>query len=710
MPSTAAGATEAVAGAPTPPVAERRPTRRTVHGVELSDDYAWLRDPQWQQVMRDPSVLQPDIRAYLEAENAYTEAALAGTGALRETLFAELKGRIKEHDDSVPDPDGPWEYFVRFVAGGDYPLLVRRPTGAADGAGEEVLLDGNREAEGHPFFALGGASHSRDHRHLAYAVDLNGSEFFEIRVLDMASGSLLPDRIASASGSLAWAADGETLFYTRLDDHHRPCQVLRHRLGGDPAEDVLVYEEKDPGFFLGVALTDSRELILIDSHDHATSEIRLLDAWRPAGEPLLVAAREPDLRYSIQHDAPRDRLLILTNLDGAEDFKLMAAPLAAPGRSSWRDLLPHEPGTLRLGMECFREHLVLLERVDALPRLTVLRLADGASHRIGFEEAAYSLGIDPSAAYDTTALRFVYSSPTTPAQTYAYDLESRERSLLKEQEVPSGHDAAAYRVERFHALAEDGEEIPVTLLHRADTPLDGSAPVLLYGYGAYGIAVPANFVTNRFSLVDRGFVYVIAHIRGGMDKGWRWYRNGKLEQKTNSFDDFVAVARSLIARGLARKGEISIMGGSAGGLLVGAVLNRAPELFKAAVADVPFVDTLNTMLDETLPLTPPEWPEWGNPITDAEAFARIRGYSPYDNVGRHGYPHLLVTAGLTDPRVTYWEPAKWVAKLRALKTDDQLLLLRTYMEAGHGGASGRFDKLKEVALTYAFLLEVFGRA
>ncbi len=698
-----------------PPVAERRPERREVHGVELTDDYGWLRDPQWQQVMRDPSVLQADIRAYLEAENAYAESVMADTEALRATLFAEMKGRIKEHDDSVPDPDGPWEYLVRFVEGGDYPLLVRRPTGASDGAGEQLLLDGNAEAEGHPFFALGGAVHSGDHRHLAYAVDLNGSEFFEIRIRDLESGALLDERIPSASGSLAWSADGRTLFYGQLDDHHRPCRVLRHRLGSDPSGDAVVYEEPDPGFFLGVSQSDSRRLVVIDSHDHATSEVRILDAATPEAEPTLIAARERDLRYSVTDDVERGRLLILTNLGDAEDFKLMEAPLEAPGRENWRDLLPHEPGTLRLAMEAFREHLVLLERVDALPRLTVLRLTDGASHRIAFDEAAYSLGIDSSIAYDTTTLRFVYSSPTTPAQSFAYDLETRERRLLKEQEVPSGHDASAYRVERFHTTADDGESIPVTLVHRADTPLDGRAPLLLYGYGAYGIAIPANFVTNRFSLLDRGFVFAIAHVRGGMDKGWRWYRDGKLEKKTNSFDDFVAVARDLVARGIAREGDapeggIAIHGGSAGGLLVGAALNRAPGLFKAAVADVPFVDTLNTMLDETLPLTPPEWPEWGDPIRDAAAFERIRSYSPYDNVEARAYPHVLVTAGLTDPRVTYWEPAKWVARLRRLKTDDNLLLLRTYMEAGHGGASGRFDKLKEVALVYAFLLKVFGRA
>ncbi|MEX2630256.1 MAG: S9 family peptidase [Tistlia sp.] len=693
-----------------PPVAERRPTSRTFHGIELADDYDWLRDPDWRRVMREPAALQADIRAYLEAENAYAEAQLADTAALRQTLFAELKGRIKEHDDSVPDPDGPWEYFARFVAGGDYPLLVRRPTGATEAVDEQVLLDGNREAADHRFFALGGASHSRDHRHLACAVDLNGSEFYEIRILEMASGRLLPERIASAAGSLAWSADGETLFYTRLDDNHRPCEVLRHRLGTDPAEDRSVYAESDPGFFLGVGLSDSRELVLIDSHDHATSEIRLLDAGDPEAAPRLVAARETDVRYSVQHDAPRERLLILTNAGGAEDFELVEAPLAAPGRENWRPLLAHEPGTLRLGLELFREHLVLLERVDALPRLTVLRLSDGAQHRVGFEEAAFSLGIDPSTAYDTTTLRFVYASPSTPAQTYAYDLESRTRRLLKEQEVPSGHDASAYKVERLHAPAGDGEQIPVTLVHRHDTPLDGSAPLLLYGYGAYGIAIPANFVPNRFSLLDRGFVFAIAHVRGGMDKGWRWYRDGKLEKKANSFDDFVAVARHLIERGVARPGEIAIHGGSAGGLLVGAVLNRAPELFKAAVADVPFVDTLNTMLDASLPLTPPEWPEWGDPVRDPEAFRRILGYSPYDNVGPRAYPPVLATAGLTDPRVLYWEPAKWVAKLRRLKTDDSLLLLRTYMEAGHGGASGRFDKLKEVALVYAFLLKVFGRA
>lgn len=693
---------------PIPPRAAEKPVTATHHGITLTDPYAWLRDPDWQRVMREPERLQPEIREQLEAENAWTEAALALTEALRRHLFDELKGRIKEDDSSVPEPDGPWAYYSRYREGGQHPLLCRRPS--ADEGPEQLLLDGDALAEGKAYFQLRAGEQSPDHRLMAYAVDETGSEFCEIRFRDLEAGADLPDRLADANGSLAWSADGRFLFYVVLDAAHRPCKVLRHRLGSAPAEDVTVYEEPDPGFFLGLGVTSSRRYIEIASHDHVTSEVRLIDAEAPEGAPILVAPRIAEERYTLAHDAPRSRFLILTNRDGAEDFKVVETPEATPGRENWRDLLPHEAGRLRFDLHLLRDHLVLLERVDALPRITVTRLADGASHEIAFPEAAYSLGLLPGHEYATTRLRFVYSSPATPQQTWDYELESRERRLRKQQEVPSGHDPEAYVVERLHAPAGDGESVPITLLRRRDTPLDGSAPLLLYGYGSYGIAIPAAFQPNRFSLVDRGFIHAVAHVRGGMDKGWAWYREGKLAKKANTFSDFLACARHLIDRGYAAEGNIAIQGGSAGGLLVGAALNQAPELFRAAVAEVPFVDVLNTMLDASLPLTPPEWNEWGNPLESPEAFARIRAYCPYDNVAAQGYPHILVTAGLTDPRVTYWEPAKWVAKLRALKTDDNLLLLRTYMSAGHAGAAGRFDKLEEVALVYAFLLQVFGKA
>ena len=445
---------------------------------------------------------------------------------------------------------------------------------------------------------------------------------------------------------------------------------------------------------------------MISAHDHTTSELRLIDAADPAAAPMLVAAREPEVQYDATDLG--DELLILTNADDAIDFKIVSAPLANPGRGDWSDLLPHQPGRYLLGLLLFQEHLVRLERLEGLPRIVVRRLSDGEEHTIAFEEEAYDLSVDPGYEFATTTLRFTYSSMTTPLRTYDYDMESRERSLRKEQEVPSGHDPADYVTRRILAPAADGAQVPVSLLYRKDTALDGSAPLMLYGYGSYGMSIPAGFSTNRLSLVDRGFVYAIAHIRGGDDKGYGWYLDGKLEAKMNTFTDFIAAGEALVREGFCRAGNIAAHGGSAGGMLMGVVVNLRPDLFRAIVAEVPFVDVLNTMCDADLPLTPPEWPEWGNPIEDAEAYARIADYSPYDRVAAKAYPAILATAGLTDPRVTYWEPAKWVARLRKLKTDGHLLLLKTNMDAGHGGAAGRFDRLKEVALVYAFLLKTFG--
>jgi oligopeptidase B len=697
------------AARPRAPLAPKRPQVREVHGATLVDDYAWLRDPNWQRVMREPDALDPSIREYLEAENRWTDEIMKPSAQLRQTLFEELKGRIKEDDSSVPDPDGPWSYYTRYRRGGQHPLLCRCPSGSAGGQ-EELLLDGDAIAAGKAFFALHAGEHSPDHRLLAYAVDETGSEFCEILFKDLQTGKDLSERLQDGNGSLAWSSDGRFLFYVVLDSNHRPCKVMRHRIGDDPANDQEVYSERDPGFFVSVGVTTSRRYIVISAHDHVTSELYLIDAERPEGAPQLVAERVAEVQYSLEHDAPRARFLILTNRDGAEDFKLMETPESAPGPSHWRDFLPHHHGRLRLDLHLLRDHLVLLERVDALPRLLVLRLDDGVQHEVAFEEAAYSLGLLGGYEYETTRLRFVYSSPTTPQQTWDYDLETRERVLRKEQEVPSGHEASAYIAERVFAPAEDGELIPITLLRHRDTPIDGTAPLLLYGYGAYGLSMPAAFQLNRLSLVDRGFVHATAHIRGGTDKGWAWDKKGKLSNKQNSFSDFLSSARYLVSEGYAAADRVAIHGGSAGGLLVGAALNQAPELFAAAVLEVPFVDVLNTMLDDTLPLTPPEWNEWGNPIESKAAFETIRSYCPYQNIGNRNYPHILATAGLTDPRVTYWEPAKWVAKLRASKTDNNLLLLKTYMQAGHAGAAGRFEKLHEVALVYAFLLQVFGLA
>jgi oligopeptidase B len=686
-----------------PPVAKRQAHLRCYHGVELSDDYAWLRADNWQEVMRDPSALAPAIRAHLEAENAYTEAVLADTVELQAQLFAEMKGRIKEDDSSVPAPHGDWEYYSSYVTGGQYPRICRQPRG---GGQEQILLDGNREALGNAYWQLGSVAHSHDHKLLAYAVDDKGSELFTIRIRNLATGQDFEDAIPDTRGANVWARDGRTLFYVRLDDHHRPMFVFRHTVGTHAERDVLVYQEPDIGFYVGVGHTLSGKFIVIDAHDHQTSECRLIDADAPESTPRLVEPRQPGHEYWVEHH--RDRLIITTNSAGAEDFRICSAPLTAPEMANWQDLVPHKPGRLILETVAFNENLVRLEREDGLPRIVIRALADGNEHAIEFDEEAYALGISPGYEFDTRILRFTYSSMTTPQQVFDYDMASRTRVLRKTQEIPSGHNPSDYVTRRLSAPAKDGETVPVSLLYKKGTPLDGSAPLLLYGYGAYGISIPASFLTTRLSLVDRGFVFAIAHVRGGKDKGYRWYKLGKHKNKLNTFMDFIAAGEHLVANGYTRRGRIIANGGSAGGMLVGAVANMAPELFLGIIADVPFVDVLDTMLDKDLPLTPPEWPEWGNPLESKEDFELIRSYSPYDNVAQKSYPHIFAYGGLTDPRVTYWEPAKWVAKLRAMKTDANILLLKTNMGAGHGGASGRFEQLKEIALDYAFALKVAG--
>jgi len=688
-----------------PPRAPARPKAAKWHGVELVDEYAWLRADNWQEVMRDPSVLDTDIRAYLDAENAYCEAQLADTRGLQEELFLEMRGRLKEDDSSVPVPDGPFAYSTAFVAGGQYPL-VRRSN--RDGACERVLIDGNREAEGKPYWDIASFQHSPDHRLLAYASDDKGSELYTIRVRDVETGADLPDCIPDTRGAVVWANDSKTFFYVRLDDNHRPLEVFRHVVGTPVEDDVLVYAEKDIGFYVAIGDTQSGKFIVIDAHDHQTSEVRLIDADDPLAPAVLVEARRHGHEYSVEHNG--DTLYITTNSDGAEDFRICEAPVAAPGIENWRELVRHRPGVLILDTVVFREHMVRLERENGLPRIVVRLLSDASEHTISFPEEAYSLSVSPGYEFDTSTLRFVYSSMTTPAEVYDYDMHTRERTLRKRQQVPSGHNPADYVTRRLFAPTADGETVPVSILYHKDTPLDGSAPALLYGYGAYGISIPASFSTTRLSLVDRGFIYAIAHIRGGKDKGYRWYTDGKLANKVHTFTDFIAAGDYLVDAGLTQRGRIVANGGSAGGMLMGVVANMAPELFLGIIADVPFVDVLNTMLDKDLPLTPPEWPEWGNPIESADEFAIIHAYSPYENVAAKAYPHIFAYGGLTDPRVTYWEPAKWVARLRERNTSDNLILLKINMEAGHGGASGRYEQLREIAADYAFALKIAGLA
>jgi oligopeptidase B len=686
-----------------PPQAERRRHADTRHNI--TDEYAWLRAGNWQEVFRDPAALDPAIRVHLEAENAYQSALMEDTAELRKKLFAEMKGRIKEDDSTVPLKDGPYAYGSSFKLGGEQPRYFRSPR---DGGAEEIMLDGDHEAEGKAYFRIGGVDHSSDHRRLLWAFDDKGSEFYALRVRDVASGADLDDQVLDTGGAGVWSASNDGFFYTRLDANHRPSKIFFHDIGMESSGDRLVYEESDPGFFMGVGGTRSKEWIFISINDHETSEYRILSADDPLAQPRVVAPRETGLQYDLEEGG--DIFFILTNADSAKDFKIVTAPVSDLSRANWKELVPHEPGRLILSILSFKDFLVRLERKDGLPRIVVRDRASGEEHLIAFDEEAFSLGLSGSYEYDTDIMRFTYSSMTTPAQVFDYHMRNRERVLLKTQEVPSGHDPEHYVTRRLMAPSHDGELVPVSLIHHRDTPLDGSAPCLLYGYGSYGMTVPAAFNTNCLSLVDRGFVYAIAHIRGGKDKGYSWYEDGKREKKMNTFHDFIAVARHLVAENLTSHDRIVAHGASAGGMLMGAVANMAPEAFGAIIAEVPFVDVLTTMLDDTLPLTPPEWPEWGNPIHSEADYQTIAAYSPYDNVAAHAYPPILAAAGLTDPRVTYWEPAKWVARLRERKTGDNPVLFKINMDAGHAGASGRFSRLEEIAFTYAFALKVTGKA
>ncbi|MCO6389532.1 prolyl oligopeptidase family serine peptidase [Aliihoeflea aestuarii] len=687
------------------PIADRRDHVHTHHGITVSDPYHWLRAQNWQEVFKDPATLAPDIRAHLDAENAYQADLMANTKELRAALFAEMKGRIKEDDSSVPMPDGPFAYGSSYKKGGEQPRFFRTPRA---GGQEDIVLDGDKEAEGQAYFRLGGVDHSSDHARLIWSYDEKGSEFYTLKVRDIASGSDLSDLVANTGGSGDWDASNTGFFYTSLDDNHRPSKIFHHRLGDDQSADRLIYEETDPGFFMNVGGTRTGDWIFIGINDHETTEYRILPAGDPAAEPRLVAARQTGVEYELEEGG--DVFFILTNSGDAKDFRIMTTPVADPRPENWSELVAHEPGRLILSIMGFKDYLVRLERKDGLPRIVIRERGSGEEHVIAFEEEAYSLGLIGSLEYDTDVIRFTYSSMTTPSQLFDYDMRTRERTLLKTQDVPSGHNRDDYVTRRLMAPAEDGELVPISLLYHKDTKLDGSAPCLLYGYGSYGITIPASFNTNCLSLADRGFVYAIAHTRGGKDKGFAWYEQGRREHKANTFNDFIAAARHLVTEGYTAHDRIIAQGGSAGGMLMGAVANMAPDAFAGIVAEVPFVDVLNTMLDASLPLTPPEWPEWGNPLASPDDYARIASWSPYDNVAAQDYPPILALAGLTDPRVTYWEPAKWVARLRQMKTDDHPVLFKINMDAGHAGASGRFSRLEEIAYVYAFALKVVGKA
>jgi oligopeptidase B len=684
------------------PVANKIPKRIEQLGRVRVDDYAWMKDDNWQKVLRDPTLIKPEVKAHLTAENAYVKAMLASTEPLQKAMFEEMKGRIKEDDASVPAPDGPFEYYSRFNIGGQHPIFARRPKGALGGKtdGEEILLDADALAKGKAYSQVSAADHSPDHKLFAYAEDAQGSEVHHIYVKDLATGEILKEPVESSTGDFVWSPDSKWLFWTHRDDNGRSDKIYRRPARGGLKDDVLVYDEPDDGFFVSVGTTSSDAFITISAGDHETSETLLIPASDPTAKPVVVEPRAVGLRYSLEHWD--DRLVILTNADGAIDFKLVEAPVATPGRAHWKDFVAHKPGHFITGLSAYKNHLLRVERVNANTRIVITDRATRVEKPIVIDEEAYVLSLEGGYEFDTPVMRYVYQSPTTPKQWFDYDMTTGAKTLRKTQEIPSGHDPAAYVTKRLYAKAPDGAEVPITVLMRKGVVLDGKAPLLLYGYGSYGMSMDPSFSIRNFSLVDRGWIWATAHVRGGSEKGYGWFLDGKKFKKKNTFTDFIACAEHLHAAGYGAKGRTVAYGGSAGGMLMGAITNLRPDLWAGIIGAVPFVDVLNTMSDTSLPLTPPEWPEWGNPLEDKEAYDYIASYSPYDNVAAKPYPAVLATGGLSDPRVTYWEPEKWTAKLREHTTSGDPILLKINMEAGHGGASGRFDFLKEIALDYAF--------
>ncbi|MGV3554136.1 MAG: S9 family peptidase [Croceibacterium sp.] len=680
-----------------PPVAAKKPSSVTHHGITVSDDYAWLRDAGY------PMVEDEAVLAHLAAENAWFEARMAPHKGTIDALFKEMRARIKEADKSVPQKDGDWLYWIEFEEGAEYKKWWRRP---AAGGPDELILDEVALAEGKDYFRLGAISVSKDGRLLAYSVDDNGSERFTAKIKDLASGEHLPDEISGTLSALVWVADDEGLVYSLANENWRTDNARLHWLGKPIEDDIELYHEDDEGFRVSASLSSAEDWLVFSTGDHETSEAWLVPASDPTRAPKVVRPRQKGVEYDVDvRPSPTGDVLFVHVNDTHENFRLATAPLERP--DEWETLIEGSDAFYLTGFELFRDFYVIDGRLGGLDRLEVRYYDDSARiEPVEFPEASYTASFGNNPEFDQTVLRVSYESMISPASTYDYDVASHGLTLLKRQEIPSGYDRELYATERLEIAARDGTPIPVSIMYRKDRQSPG--PLHLYGYGAYGIAIPPGFSTTRLSLVDRGFAYAIAHIRGGDDLGRAWYKAGKLESRINTFTDFVDVAKGLVERGYTEAGRISISGGSAGGELMGAVINSDPEMWGAVVAHVPFVDVLATMLDETLPLTPGEWPEWGNPIEDRAAFELIRSYSPYDNVRAQAYPPMLVTAGLNDPRVTYWEPAKWVARLREMKTDGNELLLKTNMGAGHGGKSGRFQSLHETAEEFAFILWQMG--
>ena len=688
---------------PEPPKAAARPHAATYHGIAIEDPYHWLKDQSY------PEVDDPEVLAYLEAENDYFDAVMAPHADLVETLYQEIKARQQPDEAGVPVLENGWYYQWRYEEGGQYRIWSRWPAGDPDARtgptqNTDTILDEPALAREADYFRLGALAVGNGGSLMAYSTDTDGSERFRLVVRNLATGELLEDVIENTIGSPAWAADDSAFLYTVVDDNWRPYQVRRHRLGEPVANDAVVYEEQDPGFFVGLSTSASKRFLIVSTAGHVTSEVHLIPSDNLDAAPVVIAPRRENHEYSVDHQG--DRFVIRTN-DRHRNTRLATAAEDDFSENAWVSLLEGSDSLYILDFDAFADFIAVQERVDGLDQIRLID-RDGTSTHIEFPESAYSVGMGNNPEFETRTLRLHYTSMVTPNTVHDYHTDSGELEMRKVQQVPSGYDPSLYVTERLMAPARDGARVPVSIVRPRETPLDGTAPLYLYGYGAYGHAIPPSFSTTRLSLLERGFVYAIAHIRGGDDLGYHWYEAGKLEHRGNTFNDFVDVARHLIAAGYTRAGQIAIAGGSAGGELMGATVNQAPELWGAVAAHVPFVDVLNTMLDTSLPLTPIEWPEWGNPIEDAAAFELIRSYSPYDQLKPGAYPPMLVTAGLNDPRVTYWEPAKYVARLRTLKTDSNPLLLKTNMGAGHGGKSGRFDSLREVAEEYAFLLAALG--
>ena len=677
-----------------PPVAKINPRTDTLHVDILVDPYHWLRDRN-----------NPETIAYLEAENRYTEAQLAHTKPLQEALFKEMVSHIKETDLSVPDLIDGYYYYSRTEKGKQYSIYCRKK--GSLNAKEEVLLDQNVLAEGTRYFRVGVIQVSPNHKLLAYNIDTTGAEEFLLMVKDLATGKLLTDRVPKTTYGVEWANDNRTLFYTAFDSAKRPYRLYRHVLGTKAEQDSLLYQENDVLYNVDLSKTKSRGFLIMHLGSFTSDEVHFLNANTPMAAWRMVHPRTPDLEYSVDHHG--NNFIILTNEGGATNFKVVNATVANPGRAFWTPIVPHRDSVKIDGIDVFRSHLVLYERKGGLQAIEVMNFNGGARHDVTFPDPVYATRRSWNPEYDSKAVRFSYTSLVSPSSVYDYDMNTKKRVLQKQQEVPGGYDQSNYASERTWARASDGVMVPVSLVYRKSLVKDGKRPMLLYAYGSYGSSTDPAFSSNRISLLDRGVIFAIAHIRGGQEMGRAWYDQGKMMNKKNTFTDFIAAAEHLIAQGYTSKERLAVQGGSAGGLLMGAITNMRPDLFKVVVADVPFVDVINTMLDASIPLTAQEWMQWGNPRIK-EQYTYMKSYSPYDNVEKKAYPNMLVTAGLNDPRVGYWEPAKWVAKLRAHKTDNNTLLLRTNMGAGHGGASGRYDNLREVALRYAFMLDKVGAA